>query len=161
MFILTEDEKIQRIIAENRHNQLTDLHTATNNSITELISSLKDGIVTDVSKDVEKIIEVIGKQAKSIETYYSQLSTSIDKATAAMEVKPNLSNENGNSVVSSIEELKAVIASGQIEINEGQQMVIQLLLKSMQPKEWEFTFEKEWDRIVKVKAKQIIHNAIN
>ena len=135
----TEDEKIQRIKAENRHTEIVEGQRVQVKTLGDIFDEIKlqnEGQKQNISQFAEAL-----KQLKPPAV-----------TVAAPEVNIELNQEN---VISSIREIATQIASSQVEITIRQDFIIELLQQLVKPKKTVFTVKKEFDRIIEVIAEQI------
>lgn len=125
---MTEDEKIQRIVAERRHKDLVDV--------------LKKIADTNDRDLLERLLVVMEKNGQDIASFAEGL-----KNMPAPKVELNQKE-----LISSLTELGGKIMDGQQQLLGALSTLIEM---QVQPKEWDFKVEKEFGRITKVKAIQV------
>lgn len=125
---MTEDEKIQRIVAERRHKDLVDV--------------LKKIADTNDRDLLERLLGVMEKNGQDIASFAEGL-----KNMPAPKVELNQKE-----LISSLTELGGKIMDGQQQLLGALSTLIEM---QVQPKEWDFKVEKEFGRITKVKAIQV------
>ena len=125
---ITEDEKLQRIIAEQRHKDLLDV--------------LKKVAESNDRDLLERLLGVMEKNGQDIASFAEGL-----KNMPAPKVELNQKE-----LISSLTELGEKIMGGQQQLLGALGTLIEM---QAQPKEWDFKVEKEFGRITKVKAIQV------
>lgn len=125
---MTEDEKLQRIIAEQRHKDLVGI-----------LQKIADTNDRDL---LERLLGVMEKNGADIAAFADGL-----KNMPAPKVELNQKE-----LISSLTELGGKIMDGQQQLLGALGTLIEM---QAQPKEWDFKVEKEFGRITKVKAIQI------
>lgn len=125
---MSEDLKLQRIIAEQRHKDLAGI-----------LQKIADTNDRDL---LERLIVVMEKNGDDIAAFADGL-----KNMPAPKVELNQKE-----LISSLTELGEKIMGGQQDLLGALGTLIEM---QAQPKEWDFKVEKEFGRITKVKAIQI------
>lgn len=133
---MTEQDQIQELIAEKRHEQVIDGNAAIVEKLGELISVSEKG-------NLEPIVKAMEVQNGLIEGF-SEAIKSIPSPQVNVEL-------NQDVLVSSISKIGLSIINGQQEIILG---IGALIEQQSKLKEWDFKIEKEFGRITKVKAIQ-------
>jgi len=132
---LTDDDKLQRVIAEKRHLQTIEL----------LKKIAEDGSAADVLKQLLAATEAHSLQLADFVAHFKQLPA------------PQVNVEdNSGKLVDPITKLGAEIMEGQIKMIEK---INELIFVQATPKKWHFTIEKELGpqgRIKGVTAEQLI-----
>lgn len=150
---MTEQEKLDRMISEKRHQALLESTGKTTFEVTDAINKLSKNLVKQNEDSTQMLIEAVMGNAREI-----SLFTGAIKNLPAPEI--NLAAPELPVVNIETNQEKVVASLGQIgnSINEKQDRIIALLEQSLRPKKYEFTLEKEpgpLGRIKKVLVKQI------
>ncbi len=125
---MSEDLKLQRIIAEQRHKELAGI-----------LQKIADTNDRDL---LERLIVVMEKNGDGIASFAEGLKN----------MPPPKVELNQKELISSLTELGEKIMGGQQDLLGALGTLIEM---QAQPKEWDFKVEKEFGRITKVKAIQI------
>ena len=134
---MTEQEKLDRLIAEKRHKQIVDGQAALSDSINKFTEA--------ISESNKATIGAINSNGKQIGAF----AEAITKIPAPVVNSPEVNIEtNQEKVITSLEQLGEAILA-------GQQEVARLLLEASKPKKWNFTVHTEFDKIKNVIAEQI------
>ena len=146
----TEDEQIQRIIAEDRHKALVKGHADT----IESLNKISDSLTQQNEQSVIIIKGLIQNQQKSVSEFTEALKEfpKLLPATQLNVEAPQVNVEtNQEKVITSIGELGEKIMQGQVNLDKA---LNELLNEIRMPKKWIFTPNREFDRIKSVTAEQ-------
>lgn len=142
----TEQDKVDRLVAERRHDAIVEKHDAT----IESLNKISESITQQNEQSVITIKNLIESQQQSV----SEFANSLKEFPKLLE-PPNVNVSPDaiiqEKVIISITELGNKIAEGQASIDRA---LTELLNEARMPKKWVFTPNREFDRIKSVTAEQ-------
>lgn len=146
----TDQDKMDRLVAETRHDAIVKKHDDTIDSLNKMSKTFKE----QNEQGIATIKNLIENQQKSVSEFASALKE-FPKLLAPPKVNveaPQINVEtNQEKVITSITELGNKIAEGQASIDRA---LTELLNEVRMPKKWVFTPNREFDRIKSVTAEQ-------